>query len=418
MKKFIKIAIVWFALIAVIFCACKDGNSDPDYDMTGTYTFLNSGGSCTWTFTADGNYKCTGYGFVGTLSGTWSSSGNDVTISNAVISGKEVFTVQENGNQLTLTLKDKKAPISNVLSSFKVVAKSVTLTKSSSSDNNGGGDIPGDGGSSLTIEMVTINGGTFSMGSPITELNRKDDETQHSVTLGKFSMSKYQVTQEQYQAVMGSNPSNFTSAVSGESGTPGKLPVERVRWYDAIVFCNKLSTMEGLTPAYSISGSTDPAVWIAGNGGSVPTSSNATWNAVKIVAGSTGYRLPTEAQWEYACRAGTTTVYNTGDTISDNTGWYTSNSGSKTHEVGLKPANAWGLYDMHGNVREWCWDWYDSSYYSSIPTNDPMGASSGTNCVRRGGSWDYSAEYLRSTIRSRSYPYGWSGTLGFRLVRP
>jgi len=264
------------------------------------------------------------------------------------------------------------------------------------------------------IDMVSIPAGTFTMGSPASEPNRDSDETQHSVTLTKnFYMGKYQVTQEQYQTVMGTNPSNFTSAVLGESGTPGKLPVERVSWYDALVFCNKLSMMEGLSPAYRISGSTDPAVW-----GTAPTSSNATWNAVEIVAGSTGYRLPTEAQWEYACRAGTTTAYNTGNTISDNTGWYTSNSGSKTHQVGLKPANAWGLYDMHGNVREWCWDWYGSSYYSSSPTNDPMGASSGTDRVLRGGSWYSSAEYLRSASRNGYYPYHGIYYLGFRLVRP
>jgi len=275
----------------------------------------------------------------------------------------------------------------------------------SDDDNNGGGTV--------SIEMLTIPAGTFTMGSPTTEPNRYSDETQHSVTLSSFKMSKYQVTQEQYQAVMGSNPSNFSSSPqAGE--TQGKRPVECVSWYDALVFCNKLSIKEGLSPAYSISGKTNPADW-----GAVPTSSDATWNAVVIVAGSSGYRLPTEAQWEYACRAGTTTAYNTGDTISDNTGWYTSNSGSKTHEVGKKPANAWGLYDMHGNVWEWCWDWYDSSYYSSSPTNDPLGASSGTYRVIRGGCWRGDAEYLRSAYRvNDGIPYGRGYTLGFRLVRP
>ncbi|MCL2154946.1 MAG: InlB B-repeat-containing protein, partial [Leptospirales bacterium] len=180
----------------------------------------------------------------------------------------------------------------------------------------------------IEFEMVLIPAGTFQMGSPTTELYRRTDETQHSVTLTTgFYMGKYQVTQEQYFAVMGTNPSDFNGEPdywSDWRDTPpgeiqGKRPVENVSWYDAIVFCNKLSMIEGLTPAYSINGSTNPAVW-----GTVPTSSNdATWDAVSIVSGSTGYRLPTEAQWEYACRAGTTTAYNTNsDTIDDMTGWY------------------------------------------------------------------------------------------------
>ena len=264
------------------------------------------------------------------------------------------------------------------------------------------------------MQMVKIPAGTFTMGQTVIE--------EHSVTLSGFYMGKYQVTQEQYQAVMGTNPSSFDGSTGEEPAdgeTQGKRPVEMVSWYDALVFCNKLSIKEGLSPAYSISGSTDPATW-----GSVPTSSNKTWNAVVIVAGSTGYRLPTEAQWEYACRAGTTTAYNTGDTISDDTGWYGSNSGDKTHEVGKKPANAWGLYDMHGNVWEWCWDWYGT--YPSTSQTDPMGASSGEYRMVRGGGWNIIAEYLRSAIRYyydpyvRYYYYENSGGihLGFRLVRP
>jgi formylglycine-generating enzyme required for sulfatase activity len=280
--------------------------------------------------------------------------------------------------------------------------------------------LPGTDPTVSLVEMVRVTGGTFTMGSPTDEANRSSDETQWQVTLSAFYIGKYEVTQEQYQAVMGTNPSNFKTAVAGEAGTPGKLPVESVSWYDALVFCNKLSVMEGLTPAYSISGSTDPAAW-----GTVPTSSNATWNAVEIVAGSTGYRLPTEAQWEYACRAGTTTAYNTGDTISDDTGWYTSNSGSKTHEVGKKPANAWGLYDMHGNVWEWCWDWY-GTYPTTTAQTDPVGASSGSNRVVRGGSWDGSARYVRSACRDyyspsariSSDPSGRVVALGIRLLRP
>ena len=264
------------------------------------------------------------------------------------------------------------------------------------------------------ITMVSIPAGTFTMGSPTSEPNRGSDENQHQVTLSAFSMGKYEVTQEQYQAVMGTNPSYYTSnADPGE--VQGKRPVETVSWYDAIVFCNKLSMQEGLTPAYRINGSTDPAFW-----GIVPTSSDATWNAAAIVAGSTGYRLPTEAQWEYACRAGSTTAWYTGSAENaalQAAAWYSINSNSKTHEVGKKTSNAWGLYDMMGNVFEWCWDWY-GTYPSGAQTN-PTGASSGTYRVIRGGLWYASASYLRSAYRVNSLPYiRFSYYYSFRLVRP
>jgi formylglycine-generating enzyme required for sulfatase activity len=232
--------------------------------------------------------------------------------------------------------------------------------------------------------MVRINGGTFTMGSPASEPNRGSNETQHRVTVSGFSMGKYEVTQEEYEAVMGNNPSNFKGS---------KLPVECVSWYDAVEYCNRQSRKEGLTPAYTINGT------------------NVTWNR-----SANGYRLPTEAEWEYACRAGTTTAYNTGASISDSTGWYWDNSGRKTHEVGKKPANAWGLYDMHGNVYEWCWDWYGD--YDRGSQMDPAGRSSGSYRVFRGGSWNGKAWGLRSALRYVSSPSVWISTHGFRLVRP
>jgi formylglycine-generating enzyme required for sulfatase activity len=265
------------------------------------------------------------------------------------------------------------------------------------------------------VIMVQIQAGTFQMGSPETEPGHQGNETRHSVTLTSFSMGKYQVTQLQYAAVMGSNPSSFSGGTGREPAAgeiQGNRPVEMVSRYDAFVFCNKLSMLEGLSPAYRISGSTDPAAW-----GIVPRTSDATWDAVVVVAGSTGYRLPTEAQWEYACRAGTTTAYNLGSTWNDNWGWVATNSNDMTHEVGKKTANAWGLYDMHGNIQEWCWDWY-GDYASGAQTN-PQGASSGSYGIIRGG--DYNEDellYVRSAFRHSTLPYQRYIDLGFRLVRP
>jgi formylglycine-generating enzyme required for sulfatase activity len=231
--------------------------------------------------------------------------------------------------------------------------------------------------------MVRLQGGTFTMGSPTSEANRNSDETQHRVTVSSFYIGKYEVTQREYQALMGKNPSSF----KGDN-----LPVENVTWYDAVNYCNALSRKENLTPAYTVSGT------------------NVTWNR-----SANGYRLPTEAEWECACRAGTTTPYSSGSSV-DSAGWYSSNSRSTTHPVGTKQANAWGLYDMHGNVWEWCWDWYGT--YPSGSQTDPMGASSGASRVERGGGWYSNGQYLRSAYRRYGTPSNGYDYLGFRLLRP
>ncbi|MHC6204670.1 SUMF1/EgtB/PvdO family nonheme iron enzyme [Breznakiellaceae bacterium SP9] len=235
-----------------------------------------------------------------------------------------------------------------------------------------------------SADMVRIPAGTFTMGSPANEAGRWDQDPQHSVSISKaFFMSKYEVTQREWVNVMGSNPSNF----KGDN-----LPVERVSWFDVIDYCNKRSVKEGLTQAYTRNGDT------------------VTWNR-----NANGYRLPTEAEWEYACRAGTTTPYSSGSSV-DTAGWHSDNSGKKTHPVGTKQANAWGLYDMHGNVLEWCWDWHGA--YSSGSQTDPMGAASGSLRVFRGGGWGSSAAGLRSAYRYGYPPSDRDGDLGFRVVRP
>jgi formylglycine-generating enzyme required for sulfatase activity len=246
--------------------------------------------------------------------------------------------------------------------------------------------------------FVRIQGGTFMMGSPASEASRNSNEVQHQVTVSSFFMGKYEVTQREYQAVMGTNPSFF----KGDN-----LPVEKVSWFEAVEYCNARSRKEGLTPAYTISGSGD--------------SRTVTWNR-----NVNGYRLPTEAEWEYACRAGTTTPFSTGSNITTNQANYDGNNPyngnakgtyrEKTTAVDSFAANVWGLYDMHGNVWEWCWDWYGS--YSSGAQTDPVGASSGTYRVLRGGSWYFNGRNLRSAFRDFDTPSARGSDLGFRLARP
>ena len=226
--------------------------------------------------------------------------------------------------------------------------------------------VPGGNGEVRTIggiKFVYIQGGTFMMGSFDGDSNEKPE---HKVNISSFRMSKYEVTQEQYRAIMGKNPSHF----KGDSN-----PVEQVSWNDAVEFCKKFTKKYG----------------------------------VKM-------RLPYEAEWEYACRAGTTTKYYWGDSIDGSYCWYNDNSGSKIHPVGQKKPNAFGLFDMSGNVWEWCMDWHDEDYYSSSPYKNPTGPSSGSSKVLRGGSWvDYPGG-VRSAIRVGYGPDdGWDGG-GFRVV--
>ena len=221
---------------------------------------------------------------------------------------------------------------------------------------------------SVDMVLVPIPAGEFMMGSPETEKGRQSvgiDETQHRVQITKpFYLSAYEVTQQQYLEVMHSNPS--------ASKGPTK-PVENVSWNDAVDFCNRLSKSEGVK-----------------------------------------YRLPTEAEWEYACRAGSAAAYSFGNDASG-LGEYAWHSSNSTHPVGgLKP-NAWGLFDMHGNVWEWCYDWRDD--YDLKVLVDPTGPASGLYRVARGGSFLYPPRDVRAAYRNNTQPYNHYGDGGFRLAR-
>lgn len=240
---------------------------------------------------------------------------------------------------------------------------------------------------SLGMKLAAIPAGRFTMGSPENEPERYDNEgPQHEVELTKgFYLGVYPVRQDDYQAVTGSNPSNFTD--------DGHRPVERITWFDAVAFCNRLSQREKLSPCYRIDG-----------------------QKVQTEVGN-GYRLPTEAEWEYACRAGTTTRWWFGDNelrLGD-FAWFDENSDGMTHPVGQKASNDWGLHDMHGNVWEWCDDWY--GMYSSDQAIDPTGSEHYTGRILRGGSWLYGACYCRCAFRLAYRPDLRSYFNGFRVVR-
>ncbi|MCL2719979.1 MAG: formylglycine-generating enzyme family protein [Treponema sp.] len=247
--------------------------------------------------------------------------------------------------------------------------------------------------SQVRNDMIRINGGTFLMGSPEDEGGRHqtDEGPQHQVTVSSFFMSKFPITQAEYEAIMGVNPSQHRGQ---------DLPVDRVRWIDAVEYCNRRSIAEGLTPVYTIDGA------------------NVTWNRE-----ANGYRLPTEAEWEYACRAGTTTPYYSGASMDD-AGWHRDNSfvtletGARlrtTYPVGQKLPNAWGLYDMHGNVLEWCWDWM--SAYTPEPKNNPIGPATGSRRVYRGGSFDFQPAWCRSAYRFGQHQRFQMFYTGFRVAR-
>ena len=234
-----------------------------------------------------------------------------------------------------------------------------------------------------------------------------------SLTIPDLYVCDHEVTQAEYEKYC----KYGSLSPSSTYGAGDNYPAYYVSWYDAIVYCNLRSMDEGLTPAYAISGETDPTKW-SGIAGSEtdkycgPSSSDSTWNGMTFDNTADGYRLPTEAEWEWLARGGKNYTYAGSDTVGD-VAWYGDNSDSKTHEVKTKAANGYGLYDMSGNVWEWCWDWHGSISSST----DAAGSASGSGRVRRGGSWCNGASFCAVSYRSVSDPNDRSSYLGFRVVR-
>jgi formylglycine-generating enzyme len=243
-------------------------------------------------------------------------------------------------------------------------------------------------------DMIFIRAGTFDMGCTAAQQTTGECDSNespvHSVTLTHdFYMGRNEVTQGEYQELAGFNPSNNSSCGL-------RCPVDNVTWHEVADYANALSVLDGLTECFSCTSG-------------YCTTRNSPYTC-------DGYRLPTEAEWEYAARAGTDYVYAGSNTLED-VGWYYTNSSYQTHRVAELDPNDWGLYDMSGNVGEWTWDWYDSGYYSSSPSADPEGPASGSYRVLRGGNSYLEAQYLRVSFHIDGTPTSRDYSVGFRLAR-
>jgi len=263
------------------------------------------------------------------------------------------------------------------------------------------------------IKMIYIEGGRFTIGCIPEQGNDcdEDNEPAHQVTLSDFYIGKYDVTQKQWREIMGTDIRQHRDKAGEDSeiyGEGDNYPMYYVDWYDAVEFCNKLSELTERKPAYSIDRTMkdpknknhfDEKKWV-----------------VTMIPEANGYRLPTEAEWEYAARGGKKSkgyVYSGSNTRWD-VAWYEGTSNNKAHPVGKKRANELGIHDMSGNVWEWAWDWYGD--YGNSPQTNPIGPETGTDRVIRGGSWDTGPLYALISYRGYTDPAGRGDTTGFRLA--
>lgn len=333
-------------------------------------------------------------GNVATIEGN-TASNSAIVIPQTVSVGKLIVTLADNTNKFEYSLPNTTQFQSGKKHNYTITVNttgiSVAIGEITDWTGERGGDV--DPEEELPT-MVLISGGTFTMGSPTTEANRFPNETQYEVTLTKdFYMSKYQITNAQYAAFL-----NAEDIGSDGKWASGNYPLET------------------LIKASAMGVQHDGSKWLSASDLENHPIINVTWYGADEYARWIGGSLPTEAQWEYACRAGTTTAYSFGADATNigDYAWYAVNSNGTTHEVGTKQPNSWGLHDMHGNAWEWCGDWFGT--YPSGTVNDPTGAVSGTVRVVRGGTWGSSIVGCRSAYRTNNTPDFASNGFGFRVV--
>ncbi|MCL1827641.1 MAG: SUMF1/EgtB/PvdO family nonheme iron enzyme [Candidatus Cloacimonetes bacterium] len=251
-----------------------------------------------------------------------------------------------------------------------------------------------------TAAMVAVTGGSFSV------------YPHYNVSLTSFQISNYPVSQEEWASVMQGNP-NGIAVFPSHFAEQGKHPVESVSWYEAMLYCNRRSAQEGLDLVYSIAGVSDPNTW-----GNVPWWTGSVWDDVVMDMSKNGYRLPTEMEWYYAAKGGNQSlqyVYS-GSFYADEVAWFSENADFSTHIVGEKKANELGLYDMSGNVFEWCWDWHEPDFPNGT-VYDPTGPMTGDFRIQKGGSWEHDEDRCEIVFRGRANPHYRYRTNGFRVVR-